>query len=507
MRSLIIFLLAALLLPLSVAAWAGKDTGRPASITAEQVESDLKALRVCRDGLRALDAYVRSRGELYGKAAPDRVYTREEKEEVWSFWKSYFDYLVTLDRLGKKYGDLYDKLEKPLKQSAFLAAYGAFMAQYSSALAVIEQLEKNGAIDVILNEDVPEAGIPKGSYFKFKFRFLNVARAAEFAALEVLYSHYKDGAHPAYRKTTEEDAGFIWKHGRVKGQVQTLKNAVSVVKKAGFTAWFPVQTEVSEFMGDAKVYRRHGSLITQGQIAGIAPLLEPGDIFLERREWYLSNVGLPGFWPHAALYVGGKNERDAYFSGQELAAWAKQLDPACGSLDCVLKGKYPEAYETSLRSYGGHAPKVLEAMSEGVTFTSLEHSLEADSIVVLRPRLPRTEKAQAILKAFHYSGRPYDFNFDFQTDDTIVCSELVYKCYEPSARMKGIRFETEKVIGRHVSPPNLMAKQFDAEYGTERQQLDMIVFLDGREWEKSAKASTLEEFRRSWKRTKWHIWQ
>ncbi|OGR65541.1 MAG: hypothetical protein A2X31_00165 [Elusimicrobia bacterium GWB2_63_22] len=507
MRNLRIFLLAAVLLPLGFEAGAGKETGGPARITAEQVDSDLKTLEICRAGLRALDGYVRSRAGLYGKTAADRIYTREEKEEVWGLWKSYFDYLVTLDRLGKKYGDSYDKLEKPLRQGAFLAAYGAFMAQYSSALTVIEQLEKNGAIDVILNEDVPEAGIPKGSYFKFKFRFLNAARAAEFVALEVLYAHYKDVSHPGSRKAAEEDAGFIWKHGRVKGQVQTLRNAMAVVKKAGFTAWFPVQTEVSEFMGDAKVYRRHSSLITQEQIARIAPLLEPGDIFLERREWYLSNVGLPGFWPHAALYVGGRNERDAYFSGPEVVVWAKQLDPVCGSLDCVLKGKYPEAYETSLRPYMGHAPKVLEAMSEGVTFTSLEHSLEADSIVVLRPRLPKTEKAQAILKAFHYSGRPYDFNFDFQTDDTIVCSELVYKCYEPSPRMKGIRFETEKVIGRHVSPPNLMAKQFDVEYGTDRQQLDMILFLDGREWEKAAKASTLEEFRRSWKRPKWYIWQ
>jgi hypothetical protein len=32
--------------------------------------------------------------------------------------------------------------------------------------------------------------------------------------------------------------------------------------------------------------------------------MSPGCILLVRRQWYLSNIGIPGFWPHAVLYVG-----------------------------------------------------------------------------------------------------------------------------------------------------------------------------------------------------------
>jgi hypothetical protein len=148
---------------------------------------------------------------------------------------------------------------------------------------------------------------------------------------------------------------------------------------------------------------------------------------------------------------------------------------------------------------------VLEAVSEGVSFTTLEHSAAADSLVALRPRLNIREKAEALLRAFHYSGRPYDFNFDFRTDSSLVCSELVYKVYEPAPGMKGIRFPLVQVMGRPVSTPNDMARQFSEQFDTPGQQTDFVLFLDGSEKTNSAAEADVIEFRRSWQRPKWHV--
>jgi hypothetical protein len=52
---------------------------------------------------------------------------------------------------------------------------------------------------------------------------------------------------------------------------------------------------------------------------------------------------------------------------------------------------------------------VLEAMSEGVLFTSLEHSAAADALAVLRPQLSAVERAAAFVRAFGYAGRPCDY--------------------------------------------------------------------------------------------------
>jgi hypothetical protein len=140
-----------------------------------------------------------------------------------------------------------------------------------------------------------------------------------------------------------------------------------------------------------------------------------------------------------------------------------------------------------------------------VSLTTLEHSADCDSLAVLRPRLPNSEKAQALVRAFHYTGRPYDFNFDFATDAELVCTELVYKSYEPANGFSGLKFPLTEMLGRKLLPANEIARQFDAQAGTPEQQFDLVIFLDGQERKRTAAEGTLTEFRPSWQRPKWHV--
>jgi len=264
---------------------------------------------------------------------------------------------------------------------------------------------------------------------------------------------------------------------------------------------------VAEWMGATRVWRKHVALISQKQIRDLLPLLEPGDLLFERREWYLSNVGLPGFWAHAALYVGTPEQRRKFFAEDgELRQWINSSGGENGDFELWLKTICPDAYKHSEKIQEvGHVPRVVEAIGEGVSFTTIEHSAACDSLAVLRPRLSKKEKARAILKAFQYSGRPYDFNFDFLTDASLVCSELVYKCYEPASGFTGLIFPLRDMLGRKVTPPNEMVRQFDSQFGTPAQQTDFVLFYDGREFERKAVAAPVEEFRKSWTRPKWHV--
>jgi len=223
------------------------------------------------------------------------------------------------------------------------------------------------------------------------------------------------------------------------------------------------------------------------------PKLKPGDILLERRNWYLSNIGLPGFWPHAALYLGTPDELAEYLGKEALASIAKQ---------------YPKVLTRWKASDDHHdAHRVIEAMSEGVIFTSIEHSADADYVAVLRTKLSKAEIVQAIKRAFSYHHRPYDFEFDFITDKTLVCSELIYKAYEPRKGFKGVSIPLVEVMNRPTLPANEIAKLFDEQAGTKAQQLDFVYFLDGKEKSKNAVIGTEASFRKSHTRSKWDVMQ
>ena len=93
-----------------------------------------------------------------------------------------------------------------------------------------------------------------------------------------------------------------------------VANKVDLVKGELFNQWFPLQKGVAEWMGDTRFAKESRRLVSDAQLHEFRKKLEPGDIVLERRNWYLSNVGLPGFWPHAALHTGTRQEILAAFA-------------------------------------------------------------------------------------------------------------------------------------------------------------------------------------------------
>jgi hypothetical protein len=473
----------------------------------ERLAADARDVALHRQGLRDVSNYMATRPDLFPVKRADvpPLMRREQKEAVWRVWQRFLDYMLALGSV-EGYHAQYYRLKGASREDSFLIGYAAMLARYRAALEFIDRADYSPGLDKILNDPVPEIGLPEGTYAKLKFKYLNVAMATDFTAHEVLLKTFSGQQQPALREAIRVDAEYLWNAGKGRGEVLTLKNALKVVQSGAETAWFPVQAGVAEWMGHTKVYRAGQSLISRQQVQQLEPRLLPGDVLLERREWFLSNIGLPGFWSHAALYIGTPEQRRAFFAEPDTRTWVKAQGEQSGDLEALLQTRSEAACRQSQTPREeGHPVRVIEAIGEGVSFTSLEHSAACDSLAVLRPRLPRAERAQAIARAFHYAGRPYDYNFDFATDSELVCTELVYKSYEPAGGFKGLLFPLVEMLGRKVTPANELAKQFDEQSTTGEQQFDLVFFLDGQERHKTAIESSVTEFRQTWKRPKWHV--
>ncbi|MCA9290018.1 MAG: hypothetical protein KDA25_02755 [Phycisphaerales bacterium] len=142
--------------------------------------------------------------------------------------------------------------------------------------------------------------------------------------------------------------------------------------------------------------------ITTDVFARLATLLHPGDVIIARHDHAMSNLFLPGFWPHAALYIGPPSTRSELGLALDEARATRWVDPV----------------------------RVLEAKKDGVRLRPLEETLAADSVTVLRPRLAPTEIAAALTRALGHEGKQYDFEFDFFRADRMVCTEVIYRAYD-----------------------------------------------------------------------------
>lgn len=457
------------------------------------------------DGLE----FARSRPDIFPEREVDRreLMPAKARDEVRSLWASMLDRYLALDSVKRYHQDYWRIRDDRLKKHSFVILFATFLTQYTTALQFLELARNNPDLDVLLDEPIPELGLGAGSWARFKLRFLNVAAATEYAALDVTYAALKKPDVFGLAEGIEQDRKVILDMGKGAGVEMTVENAGAIISKAGFSAYFPVQAGISEWMGDTKVHRPGKSLVQPEQLEELVPQLLPGDVLFERREWYLSNIGLPGFWPHIAIYIGTAQERAAFFGGDaQTAEWVRSQGEPSGDLEKLLAARFPEAMATANGpGEHDHPYRCIEAISEGVVFTTIEHSADCDSLAALRPMLSRKEIARGLVRSIFYAGRPYDFNFDFVTDATIVCTELLFKAFEPEPGFEGLEFDMEAVAGHRVVPANGMIRQFDRTYGTDAQQFEFIAFLDGHEKKGEAVPAPLEVLRNSHTRPKWHI--
>lgn len=362
------------------------------------------------------------------RAGEERGYlTPNEEDEIRGLLVSYWQARNALLELITSYR-IDENLSDEERPAAFLTAFAAALVLIDAARFLRETVHDRPVLRQKLNEPAPQFCIPGGAYDLVQRSLLGARHAWH------LYHaiRYFEEQEPQLRALADDD-----EMARVIAIIDRLRRRldVSVAQfaqarlrtRAGQAvrgllldtlgrAMYGLQKLGGTMISDRYVRRGHQPQLPAAVADELRTLLAPGDVLVVRKEFALTNYFLPGFWPHAALYLGDAAALERLgVREQEYVRprWAKLLDEA-----------------------GDEPRRVLESMKDGVQIRSLRSPFASDSLVLLRPRLSPGEVAQGLVRVMAHEGKMYDFDFDFRRSDRLVCTEVVYRAFDGIGAMQ-----------------------------------------------------------------------
>jgi hypothetical protein len=315
------------------------------------------------------------------------------------------------------------------------------MLLYDNYLLSISLFEGDGKLRRILNERDPGYAVTSAALAKVTLNYNSISNRSRVRKAIGFYE--KESVR--FRKKLEQNLENVYLSMLITqspsySMVKKWSPMYVVGRKLGFLTGVTTDTlngmereGVSLFsmmFGNAVglVETRKGKLYNKGDVlADVRSSLQAGDILLEKTPFRLTDKMIPGYWGHAAVWVGTEAEL------KELGIWDNPL---------VVR------YRDEIR--GGRL--VVEALRSGVEMNTLQHFLNIDSIGILRrPDLSREARANTVIQALRQVGKPYDFNFDVESKGRVYCSKLVYLSYS------GIDWPTKRSLGRTTFTPDDVA--------------------------------------------------
>ncbi len=431
----------------------------------DRVERDARALAGYIETLARLESRM---GDLKDAFESDErsFYSPADDAAIRQSMMTYLTCREGLLRLTWYYRNSLDRPPGAARIRGFVVGYTAAVELVTRGMQFIDTFEGSREAVAKLNEADPSWDVPPGVFDTVRSHLADgaiydelAAAAGRFQSVAAAGKLPTGGPWDAIATNAARGAETT---GRLSERLWSYKwtHALARAERTADTGRYEASSVVSTWMGDFRVRDRetgHG-LISPEQVEQLRAKLRPGDIMIERRNWYLSNAFLPGYWPHAAIYLGGAAGID------ELGL---RDDPRVAPhLDRLIE-----------RDHEGHERVVIEAISEGVVMTSLEESIGGgDAVCVFRPQLPPDVIADCVANAVRHHGKPYDFDFDFFSTDRLVCTEVVYQAYQEE-----LQFEVPEIMGRKALPALEIVKKWDRERGDPNALLTFVAFLDADE--------------------------
>lgn len=292
----------------------------------------------------------------------------------------------------------------------FTVAFCAASMLMRSARFVVENFSRSKVIWRKLDEAEPRHGIPRKQFSAIYSSMTNPSnvwrfhRAVEFAgghmdSIRGLSSCPVVGNVVALLEEEHPEAIRFSKRAEAKNRLRYWLHSLSRRRKSTLNQMsFAIFEASGRVMSELK-NRFHQKRVTPGVVRAARRILRPGDAIVTRHDEAMTNLFIPGYWPHGALYIGSDRERRELGVSMSDERWRRS----------------------------GSSVRVLEARKDGVRFRPLSETLHVDAFTIVRPKLRSEALAEALSRATEHEGKYYDFEFDFNRSDRLVCTEVIYR--------------------------------------------------------------------------------
>lgn len=412
-----------------------------------QFRADTETLRQVVSGLSRLEETL-AMARTTVLARERGYFTPDEDDHVRQMLLAYRNYRRTLYDIINRFRSDPESVDPALQSRRFTVAFAAALVLYAKSLKLIRYYEHEPLVRKKLNEADSKFEMEAGFFDRILDAF------SSFRNYRLL-----SGANREWRtwrriiqRNASADAGDIeWLASLIRHQRRLLRRRFWHVlfrrlrydwRALWKTTFRPVKDaryRLQSLLGGAfagiRTTTRYEPAINESILTQLHGVLRPGDVLLVRAEHKVTTALLPGFWAHAALFLGTPGELNSL--GMDEVPQAKE---------------FLESRPSGNQRFG----HVIEAISPRVLINSLEKCLYADHVAVFRPRLSSNQLRESLVEAFGHLGKPYDFEFDFNVTTRIVCTELVYRSYHKRA---GIEFRLVKRLGRYTLSCDDIAEQ------------------------------------------------
>ncbi len=368
------------------------------------------------------------------------------------------------------------------KSKAIILSLAAALTLYDNYTLGILLMEEDKRLRKLLNEPDAGFGLVKNQLLEISLS----ANSIENQRTIKKGTLYFEDKFQQYINTEDQD--FIYLSNLINSSpsfqylktidiAEMSKKKFKMLKRITSDAIKKTQDEssnnISMFFGNSigVIATRKGKLYENDSVLNdLKNQLQPLDILLEKTPFRLTDKFIPGHFGHVAIWVGAKNELE------ELGIWNND----------VIKPYQSLINQDSAKFNSKNGKHIVEALRDGVQINSLHDFMNVDDVAILRPiflQKNKDAKIESLLLTFRQIGKEYDFNFDVNTTEKIVCSEIAYVCF-PS-----VDWETKKMAGRYtISPDNV------ARLCINGQLFDLITFYhDGKKCSEDDKLKLMNQ--------------